>query len=223
MPDVKPIKAANQAVADCKQIVNKLLSGPQHVHQLLTINQFFDRIKTRLNFMGGMLEAEKPTPGSPVEEKHPPIKSFMGRKIQRKEGSPSAELDPNAAQKKAFLDKVEKLFDTIEKIPTNTLLNSYSRPDDVIVLRGVAKRAGLQGFDKRPIDVKFIDDVREAVIKKKQQTQAHNTAASAADDRVIILTQDEIEINEELQRWGAKPGDKLVIKPGGEKVLNPKE
>jgi hypothetical protein len=46
------------------------------------------------------------------------------------------------------------------------LLNDYTIPEDQLVIRGVAKRAGVQGYEDAKISISFIEKIQKAIKKK---------------------------------------------------------
>ena len=214
----KPIQEAVTLVAKAKRELNKLLGGPEHVHNLLSINQHFDRISARLGFMGGVIEQPIKDPGA--TDPHPPITKFMGETIVRETKITSFDLNPREAEKNAFLAKVDKLFAEIGTLNAQAILNSYTRPEDIMVLRGVAKRAGVDGFEDKPITFDFIEEIQMGVELKKEETQTQSLIDSAKKETKTILTQEVIDADPELKKWKAAPGDELVISEEGSRKLN---
>lgn len=164
----KPIQQALTVLAKAQQEINQILSGPEYNGNLLEINTNFRRINSRLVFMGGVLEPES-MPSAPT--RFPPMTSFMGKEIKKNEKVTEADLNPAEADKQKFLSKVGKLWKELPGISPQSILNAYTIPEDVLVLRGVAKRAGVKDFAERPINQEFIEEIILGVGIKDEEAE----------------------------------------------------
>jgi hypothetical protein len=163
----KPIQEALVIVKDAKLQINKLLSGPQHNQNLLEINAHFNRIENRLGFMGAILE---PNDAKNGKTRFPPMTSFMGQQLDTVKKFDKNDLTADETTKKKYLARLEKLWNEIGNLTPDHLLKSYRIEADIIVLRGVANRAGIKDFETAELNNQFIGRVQEAVAAKKNET-----------------------------------------------------
>jgi hypothetical protein len=162
----KPIQQAIDIIKEARAEINKLLSEPETRHNLLEINSHFTRIESRLSFMGGILEPEKKN-GS--KNRFPPMTSFMGTKLDTVKPLKNDDLTPSEERRKKFIDRVNKLWNEIGNLNPENILTSYRIEDDIMVLRGVAKRAGINDYETRDLVKDFVVEIQEAVEKKKKE------------------------------------------------------
>jgi hypothetical protein len=149
----KPIQQAIDIIKEARAEINKLLSEPETRHNLLEINSHFTRIESRLSFMGGILEPEKKN-GS--KNRFPPMTSFMGTKLDTVKPLKNDDLTPSEERRKKFIGRVNKLWNEIGNFNPETILTSYRIEDDVMILRGVAKRAGIKDYESRELTTEFV-------------------------------------------------------------------
>src|SRR5688500_18963552 len=97
----QPIHESLLLVKQTQQQVQILLSGAEHNRNLLEINSLFERLKSRLIFMGGVLEPEKKT--TEPKTQFPPITNFMGEEIKSEPKITQEDLNPDEHRKRIFL------------------------------------------------------------------------------------------------------------------------
>lgn len=161
----KPIQDSISIVTEARKKVNELFKDSGLINSLPEMNGLFDRMLTRLKFMGGTLEpksVEEPTGPDPF----PPITNFMGEDIRRPENKIAADLNPAAAEKQLYLDKVQNLYSKLPTMNPESILKSYVIPEDILVLRGVAKRAGVANYETAELNTEFIGAIVKGIAKK---------------------------------------------------------
>ncbi len=207
-----------EVVESCQRAVNKILSDPQLIQNLLPINASFRQIKSRLAFVGGVLEPEVNKASTP---EFPPITNFMGEDISRPSPLVSADINPTEAKRQDFLAKVDRLEKDLPGMPTHVVLNAYTRKEDVLVLRGVAKRAGVAEFDKKEITVAFIEEIVVALQKRSELNTNLDKIqdVAASEPRKVTATQEAIDFDDELKALGVVPGDTVLVYPDGRKEI----
>lgn len=107
-----------------------------------------------------------------------PISSFMGEKIQRREMLDTEKITPSEADKEVFVKKVNDLYDAFPQMANDAILNSYRA--DTSVIRGVAKKAGLQNYKEAELNFLFLDLIRDAIAAKAVSTKVEQAATTAA-------------------------------------------
>jgi hypothetical protein len=214
----KPVQESLIVLQAAQQQINKLLSSPEHVQNLLEINSNFRRIATRLQYLGAVLEP--PTNAKKTsQEKFPPITNFMGEEIKLDKAVTKQDINPDDVEKKNFVAKVDKLWKEIGGMSIDIVLNSFTIPIDVLVVRGVAKRAGVKDFDRRAMDTEFIADIMMGVeIKNEENEGLKNIQDNSQTGQMQTLTKEDIAADPELQKLKAEPGDTLVVDNGKKKI-----
>jgi hypothetical protein len=192
-----PIEQTSEMLSFANDSAKELLSGNPSVLLLVTSN--LTQLINKLNFMTGRQTASTPA----VE--HPPITNFMGEEITYANKINKADLTPAQADREAFIDKVERLYTQFDTITPQGLLNSYTLPEDQLVIRGVAKRAGVEDYEDRTIDEDFIEDIAIAINNKK------------ADDAQQAEIERQLQ-NDQQKSQVTKEGDEDDTVPGADEV-----
>jgi hypothetical protein len=157
------LNSVGQLLLATKEDVQNLLSGTEHGATASLINHQLDQLINRVAFLGGN------APVSTATTEFPPITEFMGEPINRAEPITEAQLAAGDLEKQIFTDKVEALYDNIEAMFPDKVLNSYTIPEDVLVLRGVAKKAGVPDYSNAPLNVAFVEAIHEGIAKKREE------------------------------------------------------
>lgn len=157
--------ATQQAVellTETKAKLQSILSGPAHSMILLGVNADFNRLINRMAFLSGQA---LPTVQN---NEHPPVTDFMGEKLETVAPLAAEDLNPSEEARQVYLDKVDKLYAQFGTQTPEQILEANPLPEDQLVIRGVAKRAGVPGFDTETINVDFLDRVAKAVAAKNE-------------------------------------------------------
>jgi hypothetical protein len=163
-----PLTFVAKGLTDVKEGIASILTGPEHSSHLMYANGALDAMINRFHFLGGSLPAANPV------TQFPPVTNFMGEELVLPKPIKAEDLSPDELETELFRDKVERLYATIQSIPADGLLNTYTLPEDQLVIRGVAKRAGLEGYEDREITFGFIDDIAGAIKKKEAKSAQEN-------------------------------------------------
>lgn len=207
MPEL--IQKAAQITQEAKNQVNELFKETQFSQSLLNINSLFDQILTRFKFQGALLDKDKDK--NPITD-FGPITNFMGEAIKLDKAVKKSDLTPKEEEKKKFLAKVDKLFNEIKEMDPESVLKSYSLPEDKLVIKGVAKKAKVEGFNTRKIDANYINDIILGIQILQDEQDAIDLASAQS---VKELTPEDIEKDKNLQEMHAHPGDKLITDKDG--------
>ena len=169
--DTKNFKQALEVLEDAKSQVKEILTGDEASSILLRITAGLNTGITALSHASGSANTAFATS---TETK--PITSFMGKKI----GKPAAvvtedQLSVSDHEKKVFIEKVESLYEAIEIMDSFEVLKNYTIPEDVLLIRAVAKKSGVADFETGELTVDFIEAIKvhkaikdiEAAEKKK--------------------------------------------------------
>lgn len=217
----KPVQEAHDIVVIAKQDVNILLKTPELAPNLLELNTLFDRITTRLKYIGAIVEptAENAAPT------FGPITEFMGEKIVRNTKIAKGDLNPQAAELEAYRAKVQKLYDILPTTNPVSIIKSYTIAEDINVLRAVAKWAGVKDFKERKIDVAFVEEIILGIqIKEEEKAkQAEIDKEIKGPTPEVELTQEMIDSDPDLQKKKAVAGDLLITDAKGKKSIKKQE
>lgn len=153
------------------------------------------------------------------EKKSKPLTKIMGQAIpQRKVNDtvPSVEL----SDKELFKEKVEAYFLEFPTLSTESIFNRLIGPLDAAVLRGVAKKAGVQDFETHDINVSFVEKIQKGIkalsdldeqeLEIEQQLKEELENISKQVDEQSDLDEDDIEekLIKELEQQTKKSAPK---------------
>ena len=115
----------------------------------LLINQF--------NFITGHRSAEAPRTIFPEQTE------FMGAPLNTPEQVKAEDLTPKELERKMFAEKVDRLEAAIKAgtLSNEAIIEANPNPSDKLVIRGVAKRAGLENYRDGEVNLQFLEDIRE--------------------------------------------------------------
>ena len=180
--DVKTVAAKKAAsiISSAQKTAVKILNQGGHGMLAINVNSSLGKVVNRLNFITGTnVQGEK-------APKFRPVTNFMGEDITLPTAVKEEDLTPDQAERKSFLDKVNSLYKQFTTVAPEGILKDYTLPEAVLVVRGVAKRAGVEDYADRPMNMAFMKDIAEGIESKE---------AEEAKQR---------EIDEELKKTGGK-------------------
>lgn len=222
----KPVEESLQIIQSAKKDVNSLLKGTEHSNNLLEINALFQRLETKFRFMGAVTEPEMN--GKETTNLFPPITNFMGKAVEVSKKIERSELTPKEDEKQKFRDDVQKLYGKIRELTPAQVLNAYTLPEHISIVRGVAKVASVEDFETKEIDVAFIEEIQLAIEEKEESGEKQKLIDKAAGKKPVegqpmILTQAAIDADPLLQKQNAKAGDELITAADGKVTLKRKK
>lgn len=215
----KAIQDSLQKIKQAQVEVNKNLADTDYRGNLLEINSLFQRLIARCVFMGGI---ENPD-DKPKNRTLQPMTRFMGRDVKQDKTS-AADLNPAEHEKQQYLQKVNKLYESIQFTAPSIILNSYTMIDDILVLRGVAKKAGVGGYETKELNQAFVEEIQFAIAAKIEEAQLQKNIDDKSKNKgtEVTVTQDMIDSSKFLQKEKVKPGDKVLqLTDGKYKLLQP--
>lgn len=212
----KPIQDCLIIIQSAKTDINKKLTGTENVHALLEINSLLDRLITRFEYMGGVVEPES-VKGKVVDQ-FPPITNFMGQEIERTEPIKKDDLTPKEAQKNKFREDVKKLYGEIRNKTPEQVLNEFTIPEHVLIVRGVAKQAGVEDYQSREMNIAFIEEIQFAIQELEEADSKLQKINTAAGETKRELTEEDL-LDPEIKKLKAAVGDTLVIDAQGKKSI----
>lgn len=173
---------------DAKSQVKEILTGDEASSILLRITAGLNTGITALSHAcGGVNTAFV----NSLETK--PITKFMGKAIERKDSNVSQEqLSIDEQEKQIFIDKVNNLYERISGLDSVEVLKIHTIPEDVLALRGVAKRAGVKEFDGE-LNVSFVDAIKDAIIEKEKIKKAQQDALNIGTDPIPPAKEEKAE------------------------------
>lgn len=158
---IEELKQVSEVLAQAKEVITEILEGTQHGATSALIGHSLDQLVNRVHFLGGS------APVTTATTEFPPITEFMGEPITRSVPITEQALTPGQLERQIYTDKVEALYDVIESMFPDKILNSYTIPEDVLVLRGVAKKADVKDFATAPLNIPFVEAIYEGIAAKR--------------------------------------------------------
>lgn len=162
------LKEAVTILVDAKENVLEVLNEKDHGLTVITVQSGLDKLINKLSFLSGMAQ-EAPRDASARFE---PVTEFMGESILRASEVTKEELNPKDLERKRFVERVDNLESSIETMTTEKVLDSHTTPEDQNVLRGVAKRAGLEDYRDGDINEAFVEKIRRGLVEQRDYKQA---------------------------------------------------
>ena len=137
-------------------------------------------LETQINYLSAQVNADSiQTSSSEVQ----PLTKLFGKSLANvpATGEEKVELKvvlktPEQIAADELREKVTELYSQFETIETPAILDTY----DEMEIRGVGKLAGLPVTETTPkkVDAKFVEQIKEAIKKKKELEAAGNTGGS---------------------------------------------
>ncbi len=154
------LKKAIDSLQKVKKDLNETLKDQKHVMILLGFNADIDRLINRFAFLSG--QEVKPS----SNEEFLPVTNFMGEEIKPIKELKPEDITPGDEERQIFINKVDRLYADFDTIEPEGILNAFKIADYQIILRGVAKRAGVDGYEDRGINLTFIEEIGKAIKQK---------------------------------------------------------
>lgn len=182
--DQEALKLAVAEIQSAKETVLSMIPADTYGMIRITVESDFNRMLNRLAFVAGTPMSS----GGSVTQEFKPVTNFMGEELQVKTDKPlSEEVSPKDTEIQIFLKKVEELKASIDIRKNKDILDSFTQPNDLLVIRGLAKQAGLEDFRTAEINSEYLDLIRAALKEndESQQTEKetrNSVIITAADD-----------------------------------------
>jgi hypothetical protein len=230
---------AAEVLEDAMDEIKALLSDPNSQLIYVGIHAALQKQANRLHFLGGS------TPKHGIsDQEYKPITEFMGEKIEHRKEVNFEDLEPGEADRLQYVEKVNSLYAELPTLSLRGVLHSMTITDDILVLRGVAKKAGMQDFEDAVITEEYLEKVVKAINERNAfeaqeksihaQLEANKQKAGEApvitgdsttededdyyDEEMIdvVVTQQILDMNPVMAEQGIKLGDIIqVTKEGG--------
>jgi hypothetical protein len=206
-------KATSHVASEIEAL--KVYAAGQYNHPaaallLHRVNTTLDEMLNRLHFLAGTA----PVIPANAEPMFKPLTEFMGEPINAPQPLKKEDLNPSDAERLIYVDKVKRLYEEIDTLATDAILNSYTIPEDVMVLRGVARLASknssrpVEDYEDRPIDEAFVEDILKA-----KAARIADAKEQAAIDRKLK--------EQDAQQKAPAPAATETVEPVGNKIEDP--
>lgn len=159
MTQQEKFAAAADAISSCRDEVKVLIEGEGHAS--ITVNTGLTVLVDRMNFLAGRKQGIGNVAHASTQLQ--PITEFMGDDIKKAPAVRQEELSPEEERRQQFLAKVEKTEETLKDRDNKDILESLVTDEDKLVIRAVAKRAGVEDYKDAEINDDFLDFVRKAM------------------------------------------------------------
>lgn len=117
-----------------------------------------------------------------------PITTFMGESIHAPTAIDVTLLTPSLEEKELLKQRILQLESSIEQLDNDVVINSYALPEEILVLRGLAKKLQLADYETKSIDYDFINAIRTTVV-------ANKTAEEKPTDSKITVSKSKKKVN----------------------------
>lgn len=208
-----------------KEDMKGLLAGTEFNNIFIQADAQTQQILNRLNHLSGVA----PTTAPLVQFK--PMTDFMGEKIIGPKQVTKEDYTAGPDDFRVFKGRVDRLKAELPTLHNSAILNGYTLPEDQLVVRGVAKIAGVENFEEREIDEKFIEEIRKGLEEKEDTLVKHkevnekilaaksnlgDAGNSVADNNneeeyEHEITEEDLKNNPQLNSISVKVGDKVMV------------
>ncbi len=173
----------------CKEEALILLAEAENGPISIKVNTTLTNLANNISFISGM--GISVTGTTAVLE---PVTRFMGEDIKAPVPIKAEELSPKELEIKLFIGKIEVLEEYIKESDASpaAILEAYPLDSDKLVLRGVAKRAGLENYKTGVVDEQFVEDIRSALLANDDEAAKKNAAE-------IKLSGENLEASEDFK------------------------
>lgn len=173
------LEQALQVLVDAKQETLLLLFHPDHGMLIISIQTKFDQMINQLKFLAGDVTN---TPALPNAEKmFPPVTNFMGEPLVKPDVVTTEDLDPKAVERKLYAERVLKFQEAINTMEDKAILEAYASPMDQLVIRGAAKKAGVEDYETSLVNSDFLNQIRTGLKGKADADLKLKEAAAKLD------------------------------------------
>lgn len=153
------VSQAVQVLVDAKSEVMALLD--KNNLTAISIEHGLDRLINKLKFLDGQsLDSGR------VQTVFGPITEFMGEKINYPVKIAEEEIVPEPTAVELFVKKVDEFQEQLPILDSAKVIDSYKTKEDLKVIRGAAKRAGLEDFKTAEITVDYVDQIKAGLAAK---------------------------------------------------------
>jgi len=178
-------------VVTAKDTALKIIAiAPDSGHVAMMLEADLNKVINKLAHLGGVaLVAETPVTYEPIT-----LPGMVNLE--------AASFDPDEEEKQAFLAKVEKLFLEISSLSPDAVL-----AHEALVVRGVAKSAGVENYEEAELTVPYVEKIQAAVAeqlaalkddeKVQQQIEAEK-AQQALIERITEVSTKKDELHAEF-------------------------
>ncbi|MFB6453728.1 hypothetical protein ACE38W_00530 [Chitinophaga sp. Hz27] len=126
------------------------------------------RMTTLINMLSTSTGTTPVSSTKNVADLFPPITNFFGDEIALPTVIVPEDLTPKELEGERFVSAVNKLYAEFTTITPEGILNSYVLPEHQLILRGVAKKAGLSDYEEREINLSFVEEIGQSIIAKEK-------------------------------------------------------
>lgn len=140
----------------------------------------------------------------------PPIDKIDGEYIKTPEVK-AEDLTPSVSDTETLRERVLQLEKGLLGMTDEEIIRAYKTDSDILVIRGLAKKAGIADYQEATIDEKLIAGTREKLAAKKTQT--------AGDKTAIIAQIKAAETKEQVEELAKGNDDEEIQNAALEKII----
>ena len=163
MTDIKPAEASVSLLMSAKDQLNTLLKDSPIL--LITINSQLESMINRISLLNGVQNIIGGLSKEELDIKFPPI---PGENDGISKPVTKEDLKPVLSKKEQFILDVENFSRNIFDMDNSKILDTFVTIEDITVIRGAAKAAGIQDFKTAEINGNFLDQIRINITAQKE-------------------------------------------------------
>jgi hypothetical protein len=223
MSETLSLQETNEIVVNklqnVRSAISKLYAEHPDAHMIaLSIDSTLNKLTNQVGFAVGV-QQNPDTLKAAAKQQFEPVSMFMGEPISFKSALNVDDITVDRSEIEVFREKVDSLYMTIEAIPSEKVVTQYAGSAEMeTVLRGVAKKAGMQNYDSEAITVGYVEMVKKAIDDKNKESLMQQNAeaqlqqsiqyqSTAPKEDEITLTDTHLNAFPHLVAAGLKAGD----------------
>jgi hypothetical protein len=203
-----PLQIVSEILLQAREDIAMVLTDTTHQNILLSVTSNLTRLANQTAHLGGITIKQV----TPVD--FPPVTNFMGEPIIRPKEIKEADLEPEKSEVEILQAKIQKLYDSWDSLAHEGILNAYTLPEEQLVIRGVAKWAGVPNYEDATLNLHFLEKITRAMKQSKQEKKTIagieeqlqkqeeivklQSRITDVDKKIVDLNTDLAEASEEL-------------------------
>ncbi len=170
------LKALSDLLISTRDQAKTILNHPDNQIILAGVQSSFNKLLNKVNFLAGITHSAHLS-----NEQFEPIVIGDNLASPLQPAMATAEADRDA-----YVSRVKALHAQFETLSPQGLLNDYRSNDDLLVLRGVAKLAGVEDYEDAEITEEFIETIQAAIkAKAAEEARQHEIDAQLEEETAV--------------------------------------
>ena len=183
--EIKKIELSIQDIESCRTLINQ--RHKDNPSFMLRIDSVFNQLINTLRVLTG-----NGIKSNSDVFKSIPINKFLGKTIKVKSKNNLKLPNLSVDEVEAFKEKIQLIYNSFPSRNNTDLLDSL----DEIEIRGVAKLAGIENFDKISVDGILLDNIKLKIQQKQELEEKQEQERQKLEEQEKLKIQQKQELEE---------------------------